>query len=144
MKLLSVLLALVAAAFPIAESRADNCQFTFQCQGNICERAAPGSCSANIPAANVSVSAPQPLGSKFDSTPTGAALTSPALTRPDQGSDGSTGRLLSPSGPGCAENGSCYGDLSNINGLPKTTHVNGYFRKDGTYVRGHYRSSGRR
>ena len=46
--------------------------------------------------------------------------------------------------PGCAENGSCYGDISTVNGLPKTTHVNGYFRKDGTYVRGHYRSSGRR
>ena len=44
------------------------------------------------------------------------------------------------SGVACAENGSCYGDISNITGLPKTTHVNGYYRKDGTYVRGHYRS----
>ena len=43
-------------------------------------------------------------------------------------------------GLACAENGSCYGDISNITGLPKTTHVNGYFRRDGTYVRGHYRS----
>jgi hypothetical protein len=42
--------------------------------------------------------------------------------------------------PMCAENGSCYGDISNITGLPKTTHVNGYFRSDGTYVRGYYRS----
>jgi hypothetical protein len=47
-------------------------------------------------------------------------------------------------GSGCAENGSCYGDVSNINGMPKTNHVNGYFRRDGTYVRGHYRSSGRK
>lgn len=46
--------------------------------------------------------------------------------------------------PSCAENGSCYGDISNVNGMPKTNHVNGYFRRDGTYVRGHYRSSGRR
>lgn len=46
--------------------------------------------------------------------------------------------------PGCAENGSCYGDISTVNGMPKTNHVNGYFRRDGTYVRGHYRSSGRR
>lgn len=46
--------------------------------------------------------------------------------------------------PSCAENGSCYGDISNINGLPKTTNVRGYYRKDGTYVRGHYRSKGRR
>ncbi len=40
----------------------------------------------------------------------------------------------------CAENGSCYGDISNVTGLPKTTAVKGYYRKDGTYVRGHYRS----
>jgi hypothetical protein len=40
----------------------------------------------------------------------------------------------------CAENGSCYGDVSSVTGLPKTTHVNGYYRKNGTYVRGHYRS----
>ena len=46
----------------------------------------------------------------------------------------------SPYPAACAENGSCYGDISNITGLPKTVHVNGYFRSDGTYVRGYYRS----
>jgi hypothetical protein len=47
----------------------------------------------------------------------------------------------STSGTGlCAENGSCYGD-PNANGVPKTVHVNGYYRKDGTYVRGYYRSA---
>lgn len=40
---------------------------------------------------------------------------------------------------GCAENGSCYGDL-NSSGVPKEVFVNGYYRSDGTYVRGHYRS----
>jgi len=44
---------------------------------------------------------------------------------------------------GCAENGSCYGDLSTLTGRPKTVHVGGYFRSDGTYVRGHYRSKPR-
>jgi len=44
---------------------------------------------------------------------------------------------------GCAENGSCYGDISSVNGTPKTIQVDGYYRRDGTYVRGHYRSSGR-
>lgn len=44
----------------------------------------------------------------------------------------------------CAENGSCYGDPSTHTGAPKTIHVRGYYRKDGTYVRGHYRSRGRR
>lgn len=42
--------------------------------------------------------------------------------------------------PPCAENGSCYGD-PNANGVPKTVHVDGYYRKDGTYVRGYYRSA---
>ena len=45
---------------------------------------------------------------------------------------------------GCAENGSCYGDISEKTGRPKTVPVRGYFRKDGTYVRGYYRSSPRR
>jgi hypothetical protein len=40
----------------------------------------------------------------------------------------------------CAENGSCYGDISQITGRPKTIRVRGHFRRDGTYVRGHYRS----
>ena len=40
----------------------------------------------------------------------------------------------------CAENGSCYGDISSATGLPKTVAVHGYTRADGTYVRGYYRS----
>jgi hypothetical protein len=40
----------------------------------------------------------------------------------------------------CAENGSCYGDISTATGRPKTVPVSGYFRKDVTYVRGYYRS----
>jgi hypothetical protein len=43
--------------------------------------------------------------------------------------------------PGCAENGSCYGDTSVLTGRPKTVAVSGYFRSNGTYVRGHYRSA---
>jgi hypothetical protein len=38
-----------------------------------------------------------------------------------------------------AENGSYYGQ-PNVNGVPKTVAVSGYYRKDGTYVRGYYRS----
>jgi hypothetical protein len=49
--------------------------------------------------------------------------------------------LLKPeSKPLIAENGSYYGETSKITSLPKTTYVNGYTRKDGTYVRSHYRS----
>jgi hypothetical protein len=58
----------------------------------------------------------------------------------------STASKLAPSpatpaaSPLCAENGSCYGDISDKTGLPKTVSVQGYYRKDGTYVRGYYRS----
>ena len=41
---------------------------------------------------------------------------------------------------GCAENGSCFGDISSYTGRAKTVYVKGYYRKDGTYVRSHYRS----
>jgi hypothetical protein len=41
---------------------------------------------------------------------------------------------------GCAENGSCYGDISAATGRAKTVSVRGYYRRDGTYVRGYYRS----
>ena len=44
----------------------------------------------------------------------------------------------------CAENGSCYGDISAATGRPKTVYVEGYYRSDGTYVKGHYRSRPRR
>jgi tetratricopeptide (TPR) repeat protein len=47
----------------------------------------------------------------------------------------------SETGPGCTSSGSCYGDISTITGRPKTVHVDGYYRKDGTYVRPHYRST---
>lgn len=39
-----------------------------------------------------------------------------------------------------AENGSYYGQISERTGRPKTKHVRGHYRKDGTYVRGHYKS----
>jgi len=39
-----------------------------------------------------------------------------------------------------AENGSYYGQLSTNTGNLKTVYVNGYYRKNGTYVRSHYRS----
>lgn len=35
---------------------------------------------------------------------------------------------------------STYGEISKTTGLPRTIPVSGYFRKDGTYVRPHYRS----
>ncbi|MGA4578032.1 YHYH domain-containing protein [Limisphaera sp. VF-2] len=55
----------------------------------------------------------------------------------------SPSRALSPVRPFVAENGSYYGQR-NAYGVPKTVYVKGYFRRDGTYVRGHYRSARRR
>jgi hypothetical protein len=46
--------------------------------------------------------------------------------------------------PSVAENGSYYGQISELTGRPRTVLVRGYFRSDGTYVRGHYRSPPRR
>ncbi len=53
-------------------------------------------------------------------------------------------KTYTSTGPHCAENGSCYGDISANTGRAKTVHVGGYYRRDGTYVRGHYRSRPRR
>lgn len=39
-----------------------------------------------------------------------------------------------------AENGSYYGQPSTLTGAPRTVFVRGYYRRDGTYVRSHYRS----
>ncbi len=52
----------------------------------------------------------------------------------------SPSRTTSRVQPHVAENGSYYGQISKNTGRPKTVHVKGYYRKDGTYVRGHYRS----
>jgi hypothetical protein len=46
--------------------------------------------------------------------------------------------------PVVAENGSYKGEISEATGRPKDVYVNGYYRKDGTYVRGHYRSAPRK
>ena len=74
-------------------------------------------------------SSPNPVGD--DSTSSSVAYSAPIA-------------LPSRSTGGCAENGSCYGDVSSATGRAKTISVGGYYRRDGTYVRGHYRSSARR
>ena len=61
----------------------------------------------------------------------------------DQAGDLPSSKRNQPTG-GVAENGSYYGETSKATGRPKTVRVKGYYRKDGTYVRGHYRSRPRR
>lgn len=69
-----------------------------------------------------------------------AGVVSPAS--PSAG--GGEARVEERNSPAVAENGSYYGEVSPATGRPKTVHVRGYYRKDGTYVRGHYRSAPRR
>lgn len=72
--------------------------------------------------------------------PTNQAQTQPAYQPSPQPSYQPTYRPTVPTTGLCAENGSCYGDISVLTGRPKTVAVGGYYRKNGTYVRGHYRS----
>ena len=90
------------------------------------------------PAQNKAASQPK----RTRSTCLGVPGCAPKLTATDKVLTPELESSTEPSGqPGaCAENGSCYGDLSAATGQAKTVHVNGYFRKDGTYVRGYYRS----
>lgn len=48
---------------------------------------------------------------------------------------------VAPPRYGCSEAGSCYGDISPATGRPKTVYVPGYFKSNGKYVRGYYRSN---
>lgn len=145
MNISSFILALIAVIFPITDSRADNCQFFFQCQGSICERVLPATCAVNIPAAKIVVNQTPYSISAVNPPATSSTFANSTSIPPEQISGSSSPAPTPPPtiGPSCAENGSCYGDISNINGMPKTNHVNGYFRSNGTYVRGHYRSGGR-
>jgi hypothetical protein len=70
-------------------------------------------------------------------TAASAVPSSPSLT-------GSGPSIEGRNAPPVAESGSYYGEISPATGRPKTVHVEGYYRKDGTYVRGHYRSAPRR
>ena len=53
-------------------------------------------------------------------------------------------RIELPERPRVGENGSYYGEISERTGRPKTVYVQSYTRRDGTYVRSHFRSSPRR
>jgi hypothetical protein len=52
--------------------------------------------------------------------------------------------LVPSSDPAVAENGDIRGADNDGDGRAEPVHVRGYYRKDGTYVRGHYRARPRR
>jgi hypothetical protein len=82
-------------------------------------------------------SLPSPGVGGYSSGYYGSSWSPPAYS---SGSSYSTSGGYSVTSPGIAENGSYYGQISENTGRPKTVHVDGYYRRDGTYVRSHYRS----
>jgi hypothetical protein len=109
------------------------CAHTFICTNQGCVKVTDASCTLPVP-----FTPPQNLDFEpLKTSPQSANFLSPSP------SQNSTTKSPSSTSIGCAENGSCYGDISSVNGTPKTISVDGYYRKDGTYVRGHYRSKGR-
>ncbi len=143
----------------ILSSHALACPDQFICSGGTCVRAPVATCGSPAPHSTQSVPAVTvSTGSVAYGPQHSAAFLALSTTRQvgQNSSIPTTASTIAPpsqpayvgngqnySGYGCAENGSCYGDISSVNGMPKTVHVNGYYRSDGTYVRGHYRSSGR-
>ncbi len=128
--------------FGAANSYAD-CPYTFSCTPQGCSRVSDAGCTIptpRMPDQEVDGHLNNSKGAIFvvpQSSNSGDSRNSLS------GQDDSKSTNVPSPVRSCAENGSCYGDISTVNGMPKTNHVNGYFRKDGTYVRGHYRSRGR-
>jgi hypothetical protein len=69
-----------------------------------------------------------PSAYKTPSLPADKAPSRPSRYKPD---------------PYIAENGSYCGEISKRTNRPKNIYVQGYYRKDGKYVRGHYKSKRR-
>lgn len=145
MKLRNLYLVFLALFIAASGVSADTCQFTFKCQGSICERVLPSNCTPSSISNVVVISSPATASQPVTAASSNSPPATPFVARSTEVVKSQDALPSAPiSGVGCAENGSCYGDISSVNGMPKTTQVNGYFRSDGTYVRGHYRSSGRR
>ena len=133
------------ATFPTAES----CDYVFKCSNGVCERVETTTCVAasatpTATATKATVVAPPPKTIVGNTTAVGTTSSATVSGQPEVAAPAATTSPAPSYGAPCAENGSCYGDISTVNGTPKTIHVDGYYRRDGTYVRGHYRSSGKR
>ena len=110
------------------------CPHTFSCTQHGCVKVTDASCTLPTP-----LTSSQNTNSEVNKENSQGAL----FVSPNTSQNSNNSSFTSPSYGGCAENGSCYRDISSVNGTPKTIQVDGYYRRDGTYVRGHYRSSGR-
>jgi len=129
------ILLLIFLAFINSIAFAD-CPFTFTCTPQGCTKVVDANCSVPAPSAVTKVE-------KSDTASTnaqGAVFVAPTVQAKSKNEVYLPPPVYVPPYGACAENGSCYGDTSTVNGMPKTVSVNGYYRKDGTYVRGYYRS----
>jgi len=133
----------------MVQSRANEQQAMAACfaEMRIASRPPPGSGQESSIASTAADRTSTPLsntGSTLAENPSSGWGPSPAF-KPIQipalaGEPTVSGEPHVPSNVGCAENGSCYGDISTATGRPRDTYVHGYVRRDGTYVRSHYRS----
>lgn len=108
-----------------------NCPSTFICNGNNCTTISDSLCEI-----------PKPQSADFtkkDSNTDSKNFYTNTQTIKAENNKVPNSNLTTSFGA-CAENGSCYGDTSSINGRPKTVEVQGYYLSNGTYVRGYYRS----
>lgn len=120
-----------------ASSAWGQCAPTISCNGSVCKVVADPICAQNIIQSTTNSNLPNEVGQSNDSS---NSIKSAEFVAPNASNQNPKPSTTPSYLPGCAENGSCYGDISNITGKSKTTNVNGYYRRDGTYVRGHYRS----
>lgn len=106
----------------------------------------PSRCLAayGVRADGTEVSIYEPVAPPQPTSPSGApGGSSPSYSRSSNTSPLYSPPTLRPSADmsaNVAENGSYYGQISENTGRPKTVHVRGYYRRDGTYVRSHFRS----
>lgn len=129
-KIISFALLTFAALAPVNAQEA--CTSSY-----ICTTAGCNKVKQCLPAsAGGMVITPSTPGASYRAVPSDGAATNIASTT----SSSPASKPISPYS--CAENGSCYGDVSAATGRAKTVPVQGYYRQDGTYVRGHYRSKG--
>ena len=137
-------LSLISLLFLFASNANAECPTQIQCLNGVCERVSIPNCNAPNQAKvfpSSSRDATDVLQDKSQNSPP-ILLQDGLQTQnvPIQNLPNQNVPIQNLYSAPCAENGSCYGDISSITGLPKTTHVNGYYRKDGTHVRGYYRS----
>ena len=108
MKIRNLYITFFALFIALSGVRADSCQFTFKCQGSICERVQVGSCSNNVSSNAVVITSP-PSPPSTPVTVTTGLSNSTAVPFVFRSADVSKSPENLPSAPfsgvGCAENG---------------------------------------